>query len=120
MKVLLSLVLFLLSGCSTTSYNSNANVYIENSIRKSVVDRYTNHEVWTLGASQLGYVETNYCQVDYRDLRPSTEAFISGLEVKTQKLGGNALVFDSCIKSNTVSCHAHIQCRGMAYLITYN
>ncbi|GAW98035.1 MULTISPECIES: hypothetical protein [Colwellia] len=120
MKVLLSLVLILLNGCSTTTFNSNAGVYAENSIRKSVVDRYTNEEVWRLGASQIGYVETNYCQVDYRDLTPSTKAFISELKVKTQKLGGNALVFDSCIKAGNASCHKQIQCRGMAYLITYN
>jgi len=119
MKVLLLLVLFLLNGCTTTSYNSNADVYAEKKIRNSVVDRYTNEEVWKLGATQVGYVETNHCQIDFRDRKPSTNAFIDELEVKTQKLGGNALVFDSCVQSRTASCNTHIQCRGMAYIITY-
>jgi len=120
MKILVLFIPLLLNGCVTTSVNSNADIYVENKIRQSVVDRYTNEEVWRLGATQVGYVETNHCQIDIRDRKPSTEAFISQLEVKTQKLGGNALVFDSCIQSGTASCHKHIQCRGMAYLITYN
>ena len=111
------LILFILNGCSSATINSNAGVYLENSLRQSVVDRYSNYEVWKLGASQVGYVESNYCQIDYRDLKPSTDTFISELKVKTQKLGGNALVFDSCINSKTASCHLHTQCRGMAYLI---
>lgn len=120
MKVFLPLILLLLNGCSTTGFQSNAGKYVENNIRESVVDSYTNEEVWRLRGSQVGYVETNYCQLDYRDRTPSTNAFISELKVKTQKLGGNALVFDSCIKGGTAACHKNIQCRGMAYLITYN
>lgn len=119
MKALLLFLFFLLNGCSTTSVHSNADIYVESKIRQSVVDRYTNEEVWKLGATQVGFVETNYCQIDFRDRKPSTNAFIDELEVKTQKLGGNALVFDSCIQSGTASCHSHIQCRGMAYIITY-
>jgi len=40
---------------------------IESSIRKSVVKRYSNYEIWELRASQVGYVESEYCQVDVRD-----------------------------------------------------
>lgn len=124
MKLLLSLVFFLLNGCSASTANSIADIYVknkvENSIRKSAVERYTNEEVWRLGATQVGYVESNYCQVDFRDLKPSTKALISELEVETQKLGGNALVYDSCIKSRTATCQSYTQCRGMAYIITYN
>jgi len=110
-----------LNGCSTATFNSNAGIYAENKIRKSVVKRYTNYEVWKLGASQVGYVETKYCQKDVRDYRPSQETLISELKVKTQKLGGNALVFDSCLVNRSIgSCNTEIQCNGMAYLITYN
>lgn len=124
MKFKLTLILCLLNGCSTVTFNSNADVYvknkIENSIRKSAVDRYTNYEIWKLGASRIGYVETNHCQVEFRDLKPSTEVLISELEIKTQKLGGNALVFDSClVNRSTASCHTFVQCSGMAYLIAY-
>jgi len=120
MKFLLPIIFLFLSGCSNLTFNSNADIYIENKIRKSVVKKYTNYEVWELGASQVGYVETNYCQIDYRDYIPTKKALISELEVKTQKLGGNALVFDSCLVSrNTGSCYSEIKCKGMAYLVTY-
>jgi len=121
MKFLLPIICFLLNGCSTVTLNSNADIYAENKIRKSVVKRYTNYEIWELGASQVGYVETKYCQKDIRDYNPSKEALISELKVKTQKLGGNALVFDSClVNRSTGSCNTQTQCNGMAYLITYN
>ena len=121
MKFLLLIMFFLLNGCSTATFNSNAGIYAEKKIRKSVVKRYTNYEVWELGASQVGYVETRYCQKNIRDYKPSKEALISELEVKTQRLGGNALVFDSCLVNRTTgSCNTQIHCNGMAYLITYN
>ncbi len=83
-------------------------------------EKVTNYEVWELGASQVGFVEANYCQIDFRDHKPSKDALISELEVKTQKLGGNALVFDSSlVNRSTASCHTQIQCKGMAYLVTY-
>jgi hypothetical protein len=121
MRFLLPLICFLLNGCSTVTFNSNAGIYAENKIRESAVKRYTNYEVWELGASQVGYVETRYCQKEIRDNKPSKETLISALKVKTQKLGGNALVFDSClINRSTASCNTQIQCNGIAYLITYN
>ncbi|MCW8865460.1 MAG: Rcs stress response system protein RcsF [Colwellia sp.] len=121
MKFLLLIIFFFLSGCSTATFDSNVGIYAENKIRKSVVERYTNYEVWELGATQVGHVETRYCQQDIQDYKPSKEALISELEVKTQKLGGNALVFDSCLVNRTTgSCHTQIHCNGMAYQITYN
>lgn len=124
MKYLFPILLLILNGCSTIEFNSNADTYvknkIDNSIRKSSVRRYSNYEVWELGARQVGYVETNYCQIDIRELKPSQDALISELEVKAQKLGGNALVFDSCIVNRTTaSCHTQTRCQGIAYLVTY-
>ena len=49
MKFLLPIVCLLLNGCSTAAFNSNSGVYVENKIRKSVVNRYTYNEVWKLG-----------------------------------------------------------------------
>lgn len=118
MKLLLLIICLLFLGCSTVSLHSNTGPYIENKIRQSVVERYTNYEVWELGAKHLGYVESNYCQVDIRDYQPSKAALIDELEVKTQQLGGNALVFDSCfVNQNTGSCYRQMQCNGMAYLV---
>lgn len=124
MKLLLPLIFLILNGCSTVTFNSNADVFVKHKIadsaRTASVDRYTNAEVWKLGASQVGYVETYHCQVDFKDRKPSTAALINELEVKTQRLGGNALVFDSClVDKSTASCNTYTLCRGMAYLITY-
>jgi hypothetical protein len=124
MKILLLIIILILAGCSSVKFNSNADVYvknkIQNSIRKNAVKSYTNYEIWELGASQLGYVEANYCQEDIRDRKPSNDALISSLKIKAQKLGGNALVFDSCLINNsTASCHSYTECRGIAYLVTY-
>ncbi len=124
MKVLLAVFIFILCGCSSIKFNSNGGEYvinkIENNIRKSGVKRYTNYEVWELGASQIGHVESEYCQVDLRDNKPNQHALISSLEVKAQLIGGNALVFDSCfVNTTTASCHNYTKCQGMAYLVKY-
>lgn len=120
MKFLLPILCLLLNGCSTAEFNSNGRVYVENKIRKSVVNRYTYNEVWKLGGAQLGHVEAQYCQIKIEDYAPSKSTLISQLKVETQKLGGNALVFDAClINRSTGSCNALIKCNGMAYLITY-
>jgi hypothetical protein len=106
MKLTFIIALLAVAGCSSVRLNSNADIYlgnkIENSIRKSAVERYTYNEVWKLGAVQVGYVESDYCQLDSRDHKIDKNSLISSLEVKTQKLGGNALVFDSClVNTNT-------------------
>jgi len=124
MKLILIVVLLSLTGCSSVRLNSNADIYlgnkIENSIRQSAVKRYTHNEVWKLGAVQVGYVESDYCQLDFRDHKLDKNTLISSLEIKTQKLGGNALVFDSClVNNNMASCHRYTRCNGMAYLISY-
>jgi hypothetical protein len=118
MKFIYFIILFILFGCSSSTYYAGGKG-IENSIRKSVVKSYTNNEVWELRAKQLGYVEAQHCQVDFRENIPSKKSFISSLKVKTQKLGGNGLVFDSCIVSRNASCNTHTLCRGSAYIVTY-
>jgi hypothetical protein len=104
--------------------NSNADIYlvnqIENHMRKNAVKRYSHNEVWKLGAAQVGYVESDYCQLDFRDHNIEQNTLMSSLEIKTQKLGGNALVFDLClVNSNMASCHIYTKCKGMAYNISY-
>ena len=122
MKYCYLVIIGMLSGCSTAKFYSNADTYVqkkaEKIIRNSVVKRYTYNEVWKLGATQLGYVDTSFCQMDFRDRQPSKEALISDLAVQAQKLGGNALVFDACaVNRSTASCHSYIQCNGVAYLV---
>lgn len=119
MKFILIIFLLLLSSCSTLGFKTNAPEHIQDSIRKSVVKTYSNYDVWELGAKQLGYVDTEHCQVNFRESIPNKSTLISSLKVKTQKLGGNALVFDACIISKTARCNTQTLCRGTAYLITY-
>ncbi|WDE03066.1 hypothetical protein SG34_016705 [Thalassomonas viridans] len=124
MRYLVFIVIFLLSACSGTQLNSNIGSYaknkIEHGIRKAAVKRYTNYQVWELNASQLGYVETDFCQLDFRDSVPGKNFLIDELEVKAQKLGGNGLVFDSCIVHKaTADCYTYTKCRGMAYLVRH-
>ena len=108
-----------LTACSSGKFETNIDKHIQNSIRKSVVRTYTNQEIWQLGAKHISYVDAEHCQANFQESIPSKKAFIASLKVKTQKLGGNALVFDSCIVSKTASCNTHSLCRGTAYLVTY-
>lgn len=122
MKLIVMVLFIFLAGCSSLTFTSNANTYLKNKvekgIRSSAVTRYTNAEVWQLRASQLGYVETDYCQVDMRELKPSNDSLITELEVQVQQLGGNGLVFDSCsTNNNTARCHSYTKCQGMAFLV---
>jgi hypothetical protein len=125
MKLIFMLIFIAIAGCcSSVRLHSNADTYlvnqIENHMRKNAVKRYTHNEVWKLGAVQIGYVESDYCQLDFRDHKLDQNTLISSLEIKTKKLGGNALVFDSClVNSNMASCHIHTKCDGMAYNISY-
>lgn len=116
MKYIILITLLFLISCSSTINIKGEG--IENKIRRSVVKQYSNNEIWQLNATQLGYVESEHCQVDFRDPIQTKYALISLLKVKTQKLGGNALVFDSClVNSTSASCHQHTKCRGIAYLV---
>jgi hypothetical protein len=124
MKTLFLISLVLLNGCSSLKFNTNAGGYankkVQDNARQGSVKSYNQNEIWALNASQMGLVETNYCQLKFNDRKPSTNKLVSSLKVKTQKLGGNALVFDACVVNNsTASCHSRTRCRGMAYLIKY-
>ncbi|WP_448212402.1 hypothetical protein [Colwellia sp. MEBiC06753] len=122
MVVILALVTTGLVGCSSANFNSNLGKYakhkVQNSIRKSVVKRYTNYEVWERGGTLVGYVESDFCRQYDGNRGPSVEGLIEQLEIEAQLLGGNALVFDSCqVDRTSGSCVLHTVCRGNAYFI---
>jgi hypothetical protein len=122
MKLILVILSLIFTGCSGIQFTSNADAYfknkVENSVRGSVVKKYTNNEVWELGAAQIGYVESDHCQVKFNDPKPDHSSLIYALKVEAQKLGGNALVFDSCLANDsTVDCNSYIKCHGMAYRV---
>ncbi|SEL03842.1 hypothetical protein SAMN05216262_10531 [Colwellia chukchiensis] len=124
MKLITILFAFSLVGCSSLNLNSNAGSYlsnnIENNLRKNAVKTYTPYKVWKMGGVRLGFVEAGYCQQKARDHSISKASLVSLLKVKTQKLGGNALVLDSCSLSSTMTnCHRYTQCQGHGYNIAY-
>jgi hypothetical protein len=84
------------------------------------VKQYTNNEIRQLDASTLGLVEASYCQKDFKDAKPNKRYLISLLKVKTQRLGGNGVVFDSCaLRTVSAVCHTHMKCQGIAYQISH-
>jgi len=124
MKLIFIIALFTFGGCSSLKLNSNADIYlskaIENNIRKNAVKRYTYSEVYKLDSVQVGYVEADHCQSDFRGRKMSQDTLISTLKIKTQKMGGNALVLDSCIvNNNSAGCYRYTKCQATAYNI-YN
>lgn len=124
MKLIFVIALLTIGGCSALQLNSNADIYltkkVENNIREGGVKRYTNNEVWQLGAVQVGYVESDHCQLDARARNISQDSLISSLKIKAQKMGGNALVLDSCrVNNNSATCHRYTKCQGMAYNIPH-
>lgn len=124
MRVLVCFLLLGISGCESLQFKTNADDYIshkiQTNVRASGVDIYTNQEVWKQGGQQVGYVETEYCRIKRDDLMVSNNELVKSLKVKTQQLGGNALVVDSCIVNTSMaSCLSHKLCRGIAYNIEY-
>lgn len=117
MKHTFLFVALVMSGCAQQGVRTNVPEIFQDQVRSSVVKSYTNDEVWNMGAQRVGYVETKHCQASFRDIIPSKSAFIDNLKAKTQKAGGNALVFDSCTVSQSVGCNTVSLCRGTAYLV---
>lgn len=121
--------IFLLS-CQNLSYKSNVDPYVKNkvqhSIRASVVEEYSNNEVWKLNGKNLGVVENEFCQQrnisdgNGRVVLPSDKLLQDSLKADTQLLGGNGIVYDTCFNSvNYMGCDQYKRCRATAFLIEY-
>ena len=122
MKKLLILAVVFITSCSTVSYRMSVDpslpTQIENRIRTNLVKQYTNYQIWQLEADMVGMVESEHCRKNQRDYDVKTDYLISVLKVKTQKLGGNGLVYDSCeVREPGALCYTHTKCRGMAYVV---
>lgn len=113
-----------LSSCSGVYFNSNVEPYMKNkvqrAIRSSIVDAYTRNEIWQLNASNLGIVETDFCQINLNGSVPSESTLRKRLKVKTQLIGGNGIVYDSCERgSYYLNCKKYIRCQATAYKIKF-
>ena len=119
----ISIIFFclLLGACSLkATIGPNAKKHIETSIRSSVVDVYSRNEIWKLKAVNLGLVETDFCQTNKYEGLPPQSALYKILKSKTQKLGGNGIVYESCKTGRTyMNCELYMRCQATAYKIDY-
>ncbi|MFQ3219844.1 MAG: hypothetical protein ACI8R9_002294 [Paraglaciecola sp.] len=112
---------FFISSCT---FNTNLGSYVKkkihNDIRSSTVYVYNRNEIWNLKTINLGRVETNYCQNEKFGNLPSERELNKVLRSKTQKLGGNGIVYDSCESGrNYMNCELYIRCQGAAYIVEH-
>lgn len=120
-KLLILIACLSLSACS---FNTNIGPYtkkkIDTGIRSSVVEVYGRDDIWQLTAITLGRVETDYCQINRLGNIPSERELNKILRSKTQRLGGNGIVYDSCESGrNYRSCEIYIRCQAMAYKVQH-
>jgi len=122
MKFIITInVLLLITGCAAINVNHNTKPYIikraQDAIRSSVVEEYSRNEIWQLSTVNLGLVSSEYCQGSDRYTDLTKNNLIEQLKIKTQRLGGNGLVFDSCFLENNGRCNSLLSCKGIAYQV---
>jgi hypothetical protein len=118
-KLLILIACLSLSSCA---FNTNIGPYakkkIDRYIRSSVVEVYSRDDIWQLTAITLGRVETEYCQTNRLDSTPSERELNKILRSKTQRIGGNGIVYDSCESGrNYRGCDIYMKCQAMAYKV---
>jgi len=120
-KLLILLVFLSLTSCAiNTNLGPYAKNKVEGAIRSSVVEVYSRNEIWQLETITLGQVETEYCQTNRLSNTPSERELNKILRSKTQRLGGNGIVYDSCESGrNYRNCEIYIRCQAMAYKVQY-
>ena len=120
-KLFSLLVCLFLGACSIkTNLGPYAQQKTQTAIRSSVVEEYTPDEIWQLNTINLGRVETNYCQTERLSSIPSESELNKVLRSKTQELGGNGIVYDSCQSGrNYMNCKLYISCQAAAYVVKY-
>ena len=111
----------LLISCSVnTNLGGFAKKKINTAIRSSVVKAYSRDEIWQLSTTNLGLVETEFCQTDKFGSMPTTSNLRKVLKSKTLQLGGNGIVYDSCQSGrNYMNCEIYIRCRAIAYSVKH-
>jgi hypothetical protein len=113
-------ILAINSGCSVrTNLKEYLPKKVQRNIRSSVVETYSRDEIWKYNATNLGSIEADYCQVKLTDRFPPESELKKTLKVKVQKLGGNVIVYDSCLHTvDRMGCHNHLQCFAFGYAIS--
>lgn len=120
-KFLIIIFCLLLGACSLkVNVSPDAKKHIESSIRSSVVEVYSRNEIWQLKTTNLGLVETDYCQTNRYDGLPPQSALYKILRSKTQELGGNGIVYESCKTGRSyMNCELYMRCQATAYIVDY-
>jgi|SRR5574344_21888 RcsF protein len=117
--VLLSSIIFLLSGCSYFSFESNLDPKnIKDYFAQSSVEVYSDKDLVDLDYAEVGSIEGLSCQATSLEA-PASEA-IARTDAKKQaaEKGANGIVFSKCIKlENTPSCVSSVSCYArMVYI----
>lgn len=113
------LVIALLVGCNGVTFNTNAGSYGKSVLQESAVDVYSANELEKYKIITLGVVESVYCQHSIDQPAPRKKIVIKDMKVKTQNLGGNGLLVESCGQRESVDCIALVECSGTAYVVSY-
>jgi hypothetical protein len=121
LKLLILITCLSLSSCAfNTNIGPSVNKKIDRGIRNSVVEVYGRDDIWQLTAITLGRVETDYCQTNRLGNIPSERELNKILMSKTQRIGGNGIVYDSCERGrNYRNCEIYIRCQAMAYKVQH-
>lgn len=116
------LTLISLMFVSSCSVNSNIGEFIadraEREIRAGTVETYDRSELSIYQYSFVGYVENEICITDKYAPIISGDKFRRTLKSKAQQLGGNAIVYGDCKRTQDYfGCAQYMHCEGSAYLV---
>ncbi|TKB44376.1 hypothetical protein [Thalassotalea mangrovi] len=113
--------ILILTGCSNIRVSGNLGDLVGTSFRANNVESYTFEELMAYNHRYLASLNEEYCHTDKFEPAPSFKHLERNLKSETQKLGGNAIVFDVCEKqSNYQNCTALLRCQASAYVIDFD
>ncbi len=118
-NICVSVIFLLLTSCAI---KTNVGPYLKGKVHKEItsatVEVYSRNEIWQLKATNLGHIETDFCQSDKRGVLPAQSELNKVLRAKTLDLGGNGIVYDSCNSGRLyMGCELYIRCQAVAYII---
>lgn len=111
-------LLFLASCTVKTNFGDYIQSKADTEIRSGEVQVFDASEITMYNASFLGQIDTEFCQNNrFGELPPSSKLHRI-LKAKTQKLGGNGIVYGQCeTRKDYQGCNTFMSCDALAYSI---
>ena len=121
-KSLFLIPFFIVSGCSSFSFESNLDPdNIISYFEISKVKIYDKNELQELNYEDMGTVEGLSCQIRETDPEPTEKEARSDARVQALKRGGNGLVYSTCITlEDTPACVRSVSCYARVVLVKEN